>query len=219
MSGEKRRILIIDKLENLSRYDYVPNVNKAVEFIKNNNLLTLANGKYDIGDGCYVNVSEYLTKEEPESIKEDSKPEVLDIEYSPVKDVLAFKKNANELLNGWGDMDDVKIKKTTKEIYINGDLKGYISFSEYSQDDGEKALGLGNFMILDRNKGYGSAVIDDIVSRNKNEYSLIYAYVNAENTDAIRLYKRLGRVYDKKNPNAKNEFFVTFYDNGKYMFE
>ena len=58
--------MIIDKIENVSRYDYVPFVNKVAEFLKNNDIKTIANGKYDLGDECYVNVTEYLTKEEDE---------------------------------------------------------------------------------------------------------------------------------------------------------
>ena len=75
--------MIIDKLENLSRYDYVPNVSKAIDLIKNNDLLTLNCGKYDLGDDCFVNVSEYLTKEEPEDgIELEAHVEYLDIQFT-----------------------------------------------------------------------------------------------------------------------------------------
>ena len=45
----------------------------------------------------------------------------------------------------------------SKEIYIDNKLVGYISFDEYDDVEGyNKVLGFGNFMILERDKGYGT---------------------------------------------------------------
>ncbi len=49
--------MIIDKIENIIRYDYVPFANKVAEFLASNDIKTIANGKYDLGDDCYVNVT------------------------------------------------------------------------------------------------------------------------------------------------------------------
>ena len=58
--------MIIDKIENIERYAYLPFIDKVANFIKENDIKTISNGKYDLGDDCYVNVSEYATKEEDE---------------------------------------------------------------------------------------------------------------------------------------------------------
>jgi ribosomal protein S18 acetylase RimI-like enzyme len=72
-------------------------------------------------------------------------------------------------------------------------------------------------MIFDRGQGIGTKVIEDVVSKNKKDYDLIYCYVEKDNSGAIRFYKRLGKVY--KDLNSKGEHLVTLYDNGKYNFE
>ncbi len=55
--------MIIDKVANLSRYDYVPHVAKVIEFLKNNDVKSIEKGVYDLGDECRAVVSEYNTKE------------------------------------------------------------------------------------------------------------------------------------------------------------
>ncbi len=58
--------MIIDKISNLYRYTYIPGVQKAVDFLKNNDINTLEKGKYDLGDDCFVKVSTYDTIPLPE---------------------------------------------------------------------------------------------------------------------------------------------------------
>ena len=67
--------------------------------------------------------------------------------------------------------------------------------------------------------GLGTKVIQDIVENNKNEYDLIFCFVDAKNEGAIRLYKKLGKVYDEEGPNDNGEYFVTFYDNGRWQLD
>ena len=138
------------------------------------------------------------------------------IMYVDIKDVPKFKKYANEILGSYGKMTDSEIRKSIKEIYLDGKHVGYIGFSEYGDGD-NKCLGIGNFMIFDRGQCTGTKIIEDVVSKNKKDYDLIYCYVEKDNDDAIRFYKRLGKVY--KELNSKNEHLVTFWDNGKYKFE
>ena len=71
-------------------------------------------------------------------------------------------------------------------------------------------------MIIERNKGYGTAVIQDMIETYKNSYNLIYCFVDAKNTGAIKLYKQLGKVYDEDGPNINGEYYVTFYDDGTW---
>ena len=141
------------------------------------------------------------------------------IEYKSISNIDKFKQYADEILGGYGEMSDSDIKKDIKEIYINGELKGYIGLSKYNEEDGTKLLGIGNFMIIERGKGYGTQVINDIVSKYKNEYDLIYCFVDSDNEGAISLYKKLGKVYDEDGPNDNGQYYVTFYDNDKYKLE
>ena len=59
--------MIIDNIDKMYRYDYVKGVKKVIEFLKNNDLNSLENKKYDLGDGDCVKVQEYSTKELPEN--------------------------------------------------------------------------------------------------------------------------------------------------------
>lgn len=140
------------------------------------------------------------------------------IDYIPVSDVELFKEYADDILDGYGNMSDADIKSSIKEIKFEGRLAGYIGFSEY-EENGSKCLGIGNFMIIERGKGLGSAVIQNIVEKYKNQYDLIYCFVDAKNEGAIRLYKKLGKVYDEDGPNDNGEYYVTFWDNGYWQLD
>jgi RimJ/RimL family protein N-acetyltransferase len=148
--------------------------------------------------------------------QEDEITESLEkITYKPVEDIEQFKTYADQILGGDGNMSMADIQSSIKEIYIDNELVGYIGFSEYEEDD-VKMLGIGNFMTIQQGKGHGTKIINDIVETKKNEYDLIYCFVDADNAGAIRLYKKLGTVYDEDGPNDNGQYYVTFYDNGKF---
>lgn len=133
--------------------------------------------------------------------------------YKNISNLDSYKKSAKEILGGWGNQSEDSIMASSKEIYIDNKLVGYISFEEYDDIAGyNKVLGFGNFMILDHNKGYGTKVVKDLIDRYKNEFDLIYCFVDADNYGAINLYKKLGKVYDEDGPNANNQYYVTFWD-------
>lgn len=136
--------------------------------------------------------------------------------YKPVEDIDKFKHYAAEILGGDGNMSASDIKSSIKEIYIDDKLIGYIGFSEYEEDN-IKMLGIGNFMVIERGQGYGTKIINDVVETNKDKYDLIYCFVDADNAGAIKLYKKLGSVYDEDGPNDNGQYYVTFYDNGKFQ--
>ena len=158
------------------------------------------------GDEVEVPVWDYIIVE----------PLTEEINYKGISDLGHYKKSAKEILGGYGSQSDNSIIDNTKEIYIDGKLVGYISFDEYDDVEGyNKVLGFGNFMILERGKGYGTKVIKDLVDRYKNEFDLIYCFVDAENLGAINLYKKLGKVYDEDGPNDNGQYYVTFWDKNK----
>lgn len=102
-----------------------------------------------------------------------------------------------------------KYEYKDKKIYLNGKYLGSIDFSFY---DDIKALGIGNFEIIDKRKGYGSLVIKDIIEKYKDKYDLIYCFVDKENIGAIEFYKTIGKVCFGKI-NDKNQYYVILYEN------
>jgi YhcH/YjgK/YiaL family protein len=82
--------MIIDKIENITRYDYVPFANKVADFIKNNDIKTIANGKYDLGDDCYVNVTEYKTKEEDYDLELEAHVNYLDVQLTAIGEEILY---------------------------------------------------------------------------------------------------------------------------------
>ena len=112
------------------------------------------------------------------------------------------------------------------DIIVNGNKVGKYGLSFYNDI---KAIGIGDLEIYPeyRNKGYGTRTIKDIVSKYKNTADLIYCFVDKDNTDAIRLYKRLGTVSDKSNTSQKvgeyewrnpnGQYYVEFYNRNKSL--
>ena len=157
-----------------------------------------------------------------ESIGDESFSE--SIEYRPMRDKESFNKFAKEAKLLFKHPDGSPVDPVSdfgdgwdgymSEIYKDGNLIGYISMTDAFGEEGEgfyKALNIGNLIILDRGKGLGTEVIKDIVKNNRNNYDLIYCCVDSDNDGAIRLYKRLGKVYDEEGPDENNEYYVELY--------
>ncbi len=91
---------------------------------------------------------------------------------------------------------------------VNGKEVGKYGLSFYEDI---KAVGIGSFEIYPRyrNKGYGTAVIKQIIDTYKDKYDWIYCFVDVNNKGAIRFYKRIGKVSNSKN--SKGQYLVTLY--------
>ena len=74
--------MITDKIANLSRYSYVPNVQKVIDFLSANDASKVENGKYDLGDECVLKVMEYVTHEEPDEVLLEAHREYLDLQMT-----------------------------------------------------------------------------------------------------------------------------------------
>ena len=72
--------MITDKIAKLSRYSYVPNVQKVIDFLSANDASKVENGKYDLGDECVLKVMEYVTHEEPDEVLLEAHREFLDLQ-------------------------------------------------------------------------------------------------------------------------------------------
>lgn len=72
--------MIVDKISNLKRYDYVPNIDKVIKFLTENDYKNMENGKYDLGDECRVAISEYDTKEVPDEVLLETHRDYIDLQ-------------------------------------------------------------------------------------------------------------------------------------------
>ena len=99
------------------------------------------------------------------------------------------------------------------DILLDGNKIGEIAFSFY---DDINAVGIGNFEISSehRGNGYGIKVLEFVIDKYKKKFDLIYCFVNVDNYGAIKLYKKLGKVFDEDGPNVNNQYYVEFYNNG-----
>ena len=82
--------MIIDSIKNIDRYDFVPFAYKVKEFLDSNDIKNIENGKYDLGDDCYVNVSEYQTKEEPEELELEAHVNYLDVQLTATGEEILY---------------------------------------------------------------------------------------------------------------------------------
>ncbi len=119
------------------------------------------------------------------------------------------------VFNGTKDSITEKETKSTKVIYYNNEIIGYVAFSRY-QDGNEKYLGLGNFMIIPKyqRSGHGANVVKYIVDKYKDTYDLIYCWVDRSNTNAVNFYKKIAKVNTNTQSNP-DQYYVEFYRKGK----
>ena len=143
-----------------------------------------------------------------EEYKKDSEYSYSSLSSS--KDIADFNRNMQIVFKSKNDMSKEKTHKSMKAIKFNGEIIGYIGFSRYNID-GKKYLGIGNFMIIPRyqSSGHGTKVIKDLIDKYKDTYDEIYCYVEKENKNAIRFYKRIADVNTKNL--TKYGYYVTLY--------
>lgn len=108
-----------------------------------------------------------------------------------------------------------KETKSTKVIYYNNEIIGYVAFSRY-KDGNERYLGLGNFMIIPKyqRSGHGANVVKYIIDKYKDTYDLIYCWVDRSNTNAVNFYKKIAKVNMNTQSNP-DQYYVEFYRKGK----
>ena len=58
----------------------IPYLEKIHNFIKDNNLMQLESGRYELGDACYASISEYDTKKDEEVVYE-AHEQYIDVQY------------------------------------------------------------------------------------------------------------------------------------------
>lgn len=119
------------------------------------------------------------------------------------------------VFNDTKDSITEKETKSTKVIYYNNEIIGYVAFSRY-KDGNERYLGLGNFMIIPKyqRSGHGANVVKYIIDKYKDDYNLIYCWVDRSNTNAVNFYKKIAKVNMNTQSNP-DQYYVEFYRKGK----
>lgn len=119
------------------------------------------------------------------------------------------------VFNGTKGSITEKETKSTKVIYYNNEIIGYVAFSRY-KDGNERYLGLGNFMIIPKyqRSGHGANVVKYIIDKYKDTYDLIYCWVDRSNTNAVNFYKKIAKVNMNTQSNP-DQYYVEFYRKGK----
>ena len=119
------------------------------------------------------------------------------------------------VFNATKDSITEKETKSTKVIYYNNEIIGYVAFSRY-KDGNERYLGLGNFMIIPKyqRSGHGTNVVKYIIDKYKDTYDLIYCWVDRSNTNAVNFYKKIAKVNMNTQSNP-DQYYVEFYRKGK----
>lgn len=119
------------------------------------------------------------------------------------------------VFNATKDSITEKETKSTKVIYYNNEIIGYVAFSRY-KDGNERYLGLGNFMIIPKyqRSGHGANVVKYIIDKYKDTYDLIYCWVDRSNTNAVNFYKKIAKVNMNTQSNP-DQYYVEFYRKGK----
>lgn len=151
-----------------------------------------------------------------EKINEDTAPSS---EYSmkPLKpeQMKEYYKWFKVVFNSTKDSITEKETKSTKVIYYNNEIIGYVAFSRY-KDGNERYLGLGNFMIIPKyqRSGHGANVVKYIIDKYKDTYDLIYCWVDRSNTNAVNFYKKIAKVNMNTQSNT-DQYYVEFYRKGK----
>ena len=107
-------------------------------------------------------------------------------------------------------MSNKVTKNTMRKIYYDNDFIGYIGFNKYTIKK-KKYLGIGNFMVIPKlqRKGYGSKIIKDIIQNKSSIYDEIYCWVDENNKNAIKFYKKIAEV--SSNTNKDGFYYVTLY--------
>lgn len=90
--------MILDLLKHSGTYFFSEDLQKGIEFLKENDFDAMEDGEYEIGDGVFAIVSEYSTKD-AEDCKPESHRKYVDIQYL----------HCGEENIGWAPLGDQKV--------------------------------------------------------------------------------------------------------------
>lgn len=96
-------------------------------------------------------------------------------------------------------------------IYSDGKAIGYIGLCDMNYRK-KKYLGICNFIIEPKlqGKGYGTKVIKDIIEIHKKRVDTIFCWVDEDNKDAIKFYKKFTTITEENLRDG--QYYVLFYD-------
>lgn len=76
------------------------------------------------------------------------------------------------------------------EIHEGNTLVGFISYSCW--EEGDYCLSCVYILAEYRRKGYASQAIRKLLNKVKNETNIVYGFVHKDNSEAIKLYQKIG---------------------------
>lgn len=100
--------------------------------------------------------------------------------------------------------------KITSYGNVIGEIKGDIY-------DDIHAIELCDYEIYPKyqNKGYGSKALKKFIDQLKNQYDLVYCFVDKDNERAIHVYEKFGKKKD-----VGNQYQFVFWDKkGEYLYD
>ena len=113
--------MIIDRLENASKYYCLGSeIEKALKFLADTNLSSLAAGRHELGNGSYVSVSEYTSKRPEESLPEYHE-KYLDVQFLVTgREKLGFTPDTGnyEVAERYDERDLIFVKDVENEGFI-----------------------------------------------------------------------------------------------------
>ena len=102
----------IGKIEELENCKLLSDNVKAsiLDFFSSNNLKELANGRYDLGDGNYVNIFDYETDEVDDTFEAHKK--YIDIHYAIIgEETIRVCDKVKEIINPYDEQEDYYLCK------------------------------------------------------------------------------------------------------------
>ena len=116
----------IGKIEELQNYNLLSDSVKTniLDFFRTNNLKELASGRYELGNGNYVNIFEYETKNVDDTFEAHKK--YIDIHYVIAgEEIIRVCDKAKEIIKDYDDQEDYylcKVEKPDKYILTGENL-------------------------------------------------------------------------------------------------
>ena len=113
--------MIIDKINNIGLYQkLIPEIKEVMDFIKNNDLMMIEDGKYQIdGEKIFAVVQSYKTRDENDVVWESHK------KYT---DIFYFLKGQEVV--GWSPVSRLKL---SKELWDEKDIGFYEEISDWTK--------------------------------------------------------------------------------------
>lgn len=113
------RIMILDTLQNLKNYTPVhKGIGIVAQFIENNNLEMLAEGRHDLSEGIYASVSVYVTKNAEDTFVESHK-QYIDIQVLGVgSEKIGYVPLVHSVVESYNQDKDLQVIRGVTDAFL-----------------------------------------------------------------------------------------------------